>query len=206
LFGFKISMIKFSKLKSYLTTPSKCYIQKCKARCCVNAPLPDGFLEKNKESIQRQIFSGVNIGHNNDYDEFESIVYSTRPIIYMGTDKNGKSLVGIPKEILDRLNLKNLHEVEAFVKSYDDVLNYCPFINIYGRCSVYSRRPKICRDFGTLTDKLDICPEKVTPLEVYKGTLKTMLHILKHLPEYMYSDIKLLSQKVKVLCRKTDKI
>jgi hypothetical protein len=49
--------MKFQNIKSYLFTPYKCFIPKCKAHCCINVPLPEKFYEQNKIAAQRPVFS-----------------------------------------------------------------------------------------------------------------------------------------------------
>lgn len=167
-------MSKISQIKSYITAPSKCFIPKCKARCCINAPLPEGFLEKFQSRIQRTVYSGINIGQNDPKDSFNSIVYSTRPIQFIGYDENGKSLYGISKDMLEKLQLKSMEDVQRLLKEYDEkeIYNYCPFITDYARCSVYEHRPSICRDFGSSPLKVDRCPDKSSRLDIFKFFFK----------------------------------
>lgn len=158
-----------SRFKTYMTEPTKCFIPKCKAMCCVNAPLPEGFLQKHKAKIQRNIFSATNIGINDPADTFNSIVYNTRPIKFMGYDKNGNTLVGIPKELVESLQIQSMEQVEKLLNLYEGVKNYCPFITERAQCAVYADRPPICKEFGTdLTNPMNKCPDKVSRLEILK--------------------------------------
>lgn len=162
-----------TRFKNYLTEPSKCFIPKCKARCCVNAPLPEGFLEKHKNKVQLDIFSATNIGINDEKDTYNSIVYNTKPIKFIGYDKNGNALMGIPKEVVERLQIVSTEQVQKLLELYDGVLNYCPFITEHAKCSVYKDRPPICKEFGTdLTNPLNKCPDKSSRLEVLKSNIK----------------------------------
>ena len=162
-----------TRFKRYITEPSQCFIPKCKARCCVNAPLPEGFLPKFKDKIQLDIFSATNIGVNDINDTYNSIIYDTNPIKVLGKDKDGKTLVGIPKDVLQRLQIQSIEQVQKLMELYDGVLNYCPFITEYGKCAVYKDRPPICKEFGTDTkNPLNRCPEKSSRLEIFKEYLK----------------------------------
>lgn len=162
-----------TSFKNYMTEPSKCFIPKCKARCCVNAPLPEGFLPKHKDKIQLRIFSATNIGINDPKDTYNSIVYNTKPIQFIGYDEKGNSLVGIPPKIIEALQIKSMEQVNELLDVYKDILNYCPFITKYAQCSVYKDRPPICRDFGTdKKNPLNKCPEKTSRLEILKTYFK----------------------------------
>ena len=177
-----------SRFKTYMTEPTKCFTPKCKAHCCINAPLPEGFLQKHKDKIQLDIFSATNIGINDPKDTYNSIVYNTRPIKFMGYDKNGNSLVGIPKEVIEQYQIQSMEQVEALLKLYDGVQNYCPFITEHAKCTVYKDRPPICKDFGTdLTNPLNKCPEKASRLEI-------LIKYKEYFVEGVKSDLKKLKQ------------
>lgn len=162
--------MKIYNLKTYLTTPSKCYIPKCKAICCADAPLPVDFLPKHKDKIQRNIYNITNIGRNDPKDTYDSVLFNTtgNPIQLLGVDQYGNKIVGIPKEIMEKMQIKSMEEIEALMDSYKKYPNYCPFITDYGRCNVYQQRPPICKEFGTDPNPINKCPEKATPLEVFK--------------------------------------
>ena len=163
-----------------MTEPSKCFIPKCKARCCVNAPLPEGFLPRFKDKIQLDIFSATNIGINDPNDTYNSIVYDTTPIKRLGKDKDGNAIIGIPKEVIERYQMQSMEQVEKLLKLYKGVMNYCPFITEYGRCAVYENRPPICKEFGTDTkNPLNKCPEKASRLEILKSNIKFTLDAFK---------------------------
>lgn len=104
-----------------MTKPSQCFIPKCKASCCINAPLPEGFLEKHKNKVQRDIFYATNIGVNDVKDTYNSIVYSTKPIKVIGQDENGKILMGIPKEVFERYNIQSVEQINKLLKLYEGV-------------------------------------------------------------------------------------
>ncbi len=174
----------YAKVKSYFNTPNRCFIPKCKARCCTNAPLPEDFLPRFQSRIQRNIYSGVNIGQNDPRDTFNSIIYNTttNPIQLFGRDAEGHMLVGIPPQVMEELQIKSMEQVQALLKTYNQFDNYCPFITDYARCAVYEHRPSICREFGSTHLKIDRCAEKASRLDVikfyvkhffdFKGTLK----------------------------------
>ena len=172
-------MPKITSLKTYLKSPSKCFIPKCKARCCINAPLPEDFLPKHKDKVQRHIFSAVNMGQNDPRDTYNSVIYSTRPITFIGFDETGKSLYGISKETMERYQLKSMEDIERLLMSFEEqkIYNYCPFITDYARCSVYKERPPICREFGTMPGVQNVCPDKASRNEILKFNIKSFLDI-----------------------------
>ncbi len=173
--------MKLTKLKQYLTTPNRCFVPKCRARCCANAPLPEDFLPKHQDKIQRQIFGGFNMGQNDPRDTYNSIIYSTRPIIFIGYDTNGKQIATISQEMIEELNIKSMEDVYNLLNEYEarKIYNYCPFIQRDARCSVYSERPPICREFGTEPGKINECPDKASRLDVYKFSVKLIYENLK---------------------------
>lgn len=174
-------MIKITNLKTYLTTPSKCYIPKCKAHCCTNAPLPENFLPKHTDKIQRNIYSGINIGKNDPCDSFNSVIYNTttNPIQLIGLDATtGAPLVGIPPKIMEELQIKSMEQIQALMEKYNQFDNYCPLITDYARCSVYEARPQICKDFGSAPGPENICPEKSSRLEIFKYKTKLIFKIM----------------------------
>ena len=127
--------MKITKLKTYLTEPSKCFVQRCKARCCTNVPLPEDFLPSHPEKIQRNIYSGINIGHNDPRDTYNSVIYNTtqNPIQLIGVDQNGNSLVGIPPNVIEELQIKSMEQIQALMAKYNQYENYCPY-NFYTVC------------------------------------------------------------------------
>ncbi len=182
-------MIKITNLKTYLTTPSKCFIPKCKSHCCINAPLPEGFLPKHQDKIQRQIFGGFNMGINDvEQDTYNSIIYSTRPVIFMGYDLEGNTIAAIRPDIMEQLQLKNQKDVSKFIEELDakKIFNYCPFIKNDASCSVYSERPTICREFGTAPGKKNECPDKASRLEIMKYKLKEYYDFQKQVFKTMW--------------------
>ncbi len=185
---FYINIMKLSKLKTYLTAPTKCFVQKCKARCCINVPLPEGFLPKHKEKIQRQVFGGFNMGINDPKDTYNSIIYSTRPIIFMGYDVNGNSIATISPEMIEKLNIHSMEDVQRLLNEYEarKIYNYCPFIQNDARCSIYSERAPICKEFGTAPGKENICPEKSSRLEIAKYKVKNFFEFQKDLFSTMW--------------------
>lgn len=173
--------MKIFNLKTYLKTPSKCFIPKCKAICCSDAPLPIDFLPKHQDKVQRKIFNITNIGHNDPRDTYDSVFFNTtgNPLQVLGVDQYGQKVVGIPKDIVKKMNLKSMEQIQALMDDYKKHPNYCPFITDYGRCNVYSERPPICREFGTDPAPINRCSEKSTPLEVLKYKTREFFEIQK---------------------------
>ncbi len=172
-------MSKITSLKTYFLTPAKCFIPKCKARCCINAPLPEGFLPKHEDKIQRRIYSAVNMGQNDPRDTYNSILYSTRPITFIGYDQNGNALYGITKETMEAYQLKSMEDVGRLIGEFEKhkIYNYCPFITKYARCSVYNERPPICREFGTMPGKQNVCPDKSSRIDIIKYSVKKFFNV-----------------------------
>jgi Fe-S-cluster containining protein len=164
-------------LKSYLFEKDQCFIPKCKAKCCANAPLPEGFAEKMKGCASRDIYYAVNIGKNDSRDSFNSVIFNTRPLPLVPIGHASKS-----SDMLYHFNEKFAKELG--IKSRDEAVkrlmeleaqggyNYCPFLNEYGRCQVYAGRPPICREFGTAPGIINICPDKASRWEIIKYNLK----------------------------------
>lgn len=176
-----------NKINNYINTPTKCFIPKCKAHCCIDAPLPEGFIERFQSRIQRSIYGGLNIGKNDPKDTYNSIVYNTRPIQIVGIDRNtGEKLYGISKDMMKKLELKSMEDIKKLVQYYDDndIKNYCPFITDYARCGVYEHRPDICREFGTSMAKVDRCPEKSSRLDILKFYIKDFFNSVKNSFKY----------------------
>lgn len=171
-------MTKIQKIRQYFTTPNKCFIPKCKARCCIDAPLPEGFLPTMQSRIQRPIYSAVNIGKNDPRDKFNSIIYNTTPspLQVLGIDQNGHKVVGISKDVIEKLQIKSMDEIKALIENYSGYKNYCPFITPQARCAVYEHRPSICREFGSSPLKIDYCPDKASRLDIIKMSIKAMLN------------------------------
>ncbi len=160
-----------NKINRYLKSPAKCFIPKCKARCCIEAPLPEGFVDKFQSRIQRRIYSGLNIGINDPKDKYNSIVYNTNPIGIVNIDRTtGQKIYGISKQTMEELQIKSMEDIKKLLNEYEakKIYNYCPFITDYGKCSVYEHRPDICREFGTSPAKVDYCPEKSSRLDIIK--------------------------------------
>ncbi len=166
-------MSKIAKIKSYLFTPQKCFIPKCRAHCCINAPLPEGFLEQNRAAVQRPIFSTLKMGKNAFWDNYNSEIHNTSPVRQViGFDKNGQTVHGIPRSTLDDFGVKTKEDLDLFLKQNDGILNYCPFITDYCRCSVYDHRPPICHEFGSFPGKINYCPDKASRMEIVKFFFK----------------------------------
>ena len=171
------------KITTYLTEPSKCFIAKCKARCCQDAPLPEDFLAKYPEQLRRNIYSAINIGHNDPRDTYNSIIYNTtpNPVQLVGIDQHGNKVMGIPQDVLKQLQIKSQEQIQALIEDAKNYRNYCPFLTDFGRCNVYENRPPICREFGTLPDKINQCPDKASRLEIAKFYIKDFCEFYKNL-------------------------
>jgi len=164
-----------SRLKNFINTPSKCYIPKCKAVCCTNAPLPEDFLPKHQDKIKRPIYAGINIGQNWIEDTYNSVIYNTtpNPLQFVGFDQNGNKLMAISKEMVEKLQIKSMEQLDELIEKYSQFKNYCPFLTVRGRCNVYEHRPPICKEFGTeIQNPLNICPEKSSIKDIIKYQAK----------------------------------
>lgn len=183
--------MKLTRIRTYLNTPSKCYIPKCKSRCCANAPLPEDFLPKHQDKVQRKIFNIINIGQNDPKDTYNSVMFNTtgNPIQIIGVDQYGNKLFGIPQNIMEELQIKNMEQIQELLEHHQKFPHYCPFIKNNGRCNVYAERPPICREFGTDPSPINICPDKATPLEVFKDKLKNFLDV-KGSFKFLFNEIK----------------
>ena len=171
------------KITTYLTEPSKCFIAKCKARCCQDAPLPEDFLAKYPEQLRRNIYSAVNIGHNDPRDTYNSVIYNTtpNPVQLVGFDQYGNKIMGIPQQLMKELEINSMEQVKALIEDAKNYKNYCPFLTNVGRCNVYENRPPICREFGTLPDKINQCPDKASRSEIIKFYIKDFCEFYKNL-------------------------
>ena len=183
LFRFNIAMKIKQKVTTYFTEPSKCIIAKCKARCCQDAPLPEDFLPKYPQELRRNIYSAVNIGRNDPRDTYNSIIYNTtpNPVQLVGFDQYGNKIMGIPQKVMEELQIKSREQVKALIEDAKNYRNYCPFLTDFGRCNVYEKRPPICRDFGTLPDKINQCPDKSSRLDIIKFYVKDFYEFYKNL-------------------------
>ena len=183
LFRFNIAMKIKQKVVTYFTEPSKCFINKCHARCCQDAPLPEDFLAQYPKELRRNIYSAVNIGRNDPRDTYNSVIYNTtpNPVQLVGFDQYGNKIMGIPQKVMEELEIKSMEQVKALIEDAKNYRNYCPFLTDYGRCNVYEKRPPICRDFGTLPDKINQCPEKASRLEIIKFYVKDFYEFYKNL-------------------------
>ena len=182
-----------SKLQNYMNKPSKCFIPKCKAICCANAPLPENFLPNNKDKVVRDVYAAINIGLNDINDTYNSVLYKTvpDPIQFIGFDQNGNKLATISKEIIQRFELKSMEEVQEFHDKYSKYPNYCPFLTDRGRCDVYTKRPPICREFGTkIEDRRNVCPDKASRKEIIKYHVKGYLEFYKDIIKSIFKPTK----------------
>ena len=155
------------KITTYLTEPSKCFIAKCKARCCQDAPLPEDFLAQYPQELRRNIYSAVNIGRNDPRDTYNSVIYNTtpNPVQLVGFDQDGHKIMGIPQKVMEELEIKSMEQVKALIEDAKNYRNYCPFLT----------------DFGTLPDKINQCPEKASRLEIIKFYVKDFYEFYKNL-------------------------
>lgn len=121
------------------------------------------------------------MGINDPRDTYNSIIYSTRPIIFIGYDTNGGMLATISPEMIKELNIQSMEDVNRLLNEYEarKIYNYCPFIQSDARCSVYSDRPPICREFGTAPDKINKCPDKASRLKIAKYKINLYKDVFK---------------------------
>lgn len=181
LFGFYMNIMKIFNLKTYLTAPSKCFIPKCKAHCCADAPLPIDFLPKHDQQIQRSIYGITNIGRNDPRDKYDSVLFNTtgNPIQILGVDQDGHKVLGIPKDKLKKMQIKSQEQIQALLEDYQAYPNYCPFLKNNGRCNVYTERPPICKEFGTDPDPINFCPDRVSRLGIMDFVGKSIIDFYK---------------------------
>ena len=146
-------------------------------------------MEKHKHLIQRPVYGGVNMGQNDPRDTFNSIIPSTvpSPVRFMGFDTNHNPLYVIPPDIVKKLNLKTKAQYQALIEEYLKYKNYCPFLNEIGKCAVYKQRPQICREFGSYTDKINICPKKSSRTDIFKFICKELSEVNKEFIKKIFS-------------------
>lgn len=164
-------------LKSYMSEKDLCFIPRCKARCCANAPLPEGFAEKMRGCARRDVYYSVNIGKNDSRDPFNSVIHNTRPspLVLVGLDsKSGDTIYHFNQKFAKQLGIKTKDEAVQQLKDFEaqQVYNYCPFLNEYGRCQVYESRPPICREFGTAPGLINVCRDKSSRWDIIKYNAK----------------------------------
>ena len=96
----------------------------------------------------------------------------------MGFDQHGNKLLAIPKDMVEKLQIKSMEQINELIEKYKQLPNYCPFITDYGKCNVYKDRPPICHEFGTnIENPLNICPEKSSRKDIVKFWLKAIKDI-----------------------------
>lgn len=116
-----------------------CWIPKCKARCCSNAPLPKHYLDhlSIRSKAKRTIYAAIPAPPNNPYCKEALIAVTKKPLeeyaIKAGKTKDGKTVWTV-----------NTSDI------FNEPDNYCPFIDEHARCGIYKQRPPICRDFGVV--------------------------------------------------------
>lgn len=150
-------------IKSYLFAQTECFIPRCKARCCGDAPLPEGFAEQVGSLAYRKVYGAVNIGVNSPNDNYNSIVYNTRPVplVLVGHANAGGHVYYFDEKLAKKMKISKEQATEKLkAMEAQEVYNYCPFLNSRGRCNVYSMRPPICREFGSSPLPIDYCPRK----------------------------------------------
>lgn len=159
------------KVKLYLFEPRECFIPRCKARCCADASLPEGYAQQVEGFACRKIYNAVNIGKNDPSDNYNSIVYNTRPLplTLIGHAGRGKHAYFFDKKMAKEMNI-SAEEAKAMLQSFEaqEVYNYCPFLNEQGRCRVYPMRPPICREFGTSPLPINHCSRKSSRYDKFK--------------------------------------
>ena len=170
MFGFNTNIMKLTGIKTYLTSPSKCFIPKCKARCCADAPIPVDFLPKYKDKVQRPIYNIINIGHNDPRDTYDSVMFNTtgNPIQFIGFDQNGNRLVGIPKDVMKKMQIKSQEQIQALLEDYQKNKKLLSIYNRLRQMQRLFRTPTNLQEFGTDPAPINRCPEKASRLEIVK--------------------------------------
>lgn len=127
-----------------------CYTPKCKANCCVSAPLPYGFIADNKTKITRNIITTVPAPRNNRYCIGAEVPITTARTL------EPAGAIHINEKSVKAWKIKSL-----FVEG-----NYCPFLRRGDyKCNVYENRPPICRSFGTPEGHK--CSQQINIVELY---------------------------------------
>ena len=144
-----------------------CWIPKCKARCCANAPLPKHYIEHSniRNKALRKIFGVIPAPNNNPYCK-DAVIPITQPL---------EKYVIKTNKTLDGKTVWELHTDNVF----SDAENYCPFIDEYARCNIYKQRPPVCRDFGV--KKGWECDLQIGFWELIKEHLKIGKNVLKEI-------------------------
>lgn len=144
-----------------------CWIPKCKARCCANAPLPKHYMEHSniRNKALRNIYGVISAPNNNPYCK-DAVIPITQPIekyaVKTGKTKDGRTVWELHTD-----------------KIFSDAENYCPFINEQARCSIYKQRPPICRIFGV--EKGWECDLQISFKELVKEYFKIGKEALKQI-------------------------
>ena len=128
----------------------------------------------------RRVYYSVNIGKNSPGDPYNSVIYNTRPIplVCIGHEaSSGETAFHFNKEFAKALGIKSQDDAVKQLMEYEaqKVYNYCPFLNVYGKCEVYKRRPPICREFGTVPTPINHCLDKSSRFDIIKFYLKANL-------------------------------
>lgn len=114
-------------------TKKYCYTPKCKAACCLSAPIPINIYNKLKSSAVRKTIFPFPAPPNNRYCKDAIVTITTCKALKFA----GKSSMG-----------NNMWSVNLFTDG-----NYCAFLRSKGyKCNIYKHRPPICRNFGTIKD------------------------------------------------------
>ena len=179
-------------LRPYLTEKTKCFIPLCKAHCCADVPLPEHWVNNNGrfELRAREVYSAVNVGKNEAKDNYNSIIFNTRPIplVIVGIETRinevtkemeyaghryyydrrlAEALGGMsPQEATDKL----------LAMEAQKIYNYCPFLDEHGRCVCYPDRSRLCREFGNVFPgrEINYCKDKCSRLDIIKFYLKEL--------------------------------
>lgn len=140
-----------------------CYTPKCKATCCVSAPLPRGLINENQDKLARKLIGVVPAPMNNRYCVNADVPITTVKALESAGDLN------IAGKKLRAWRVKSLY-VEG---------NYCPFLRRGDyKCNIYENRPPICRSFGTPEGHK--CSQQINVVELYaRKTLSFFQKLLK---------------------------
>ncbi len=181
----------YREFKTFMTAKDKCFIPNCKARCCADAPLPEDFAPQYKQMQQRPVYGAANIGHNDPRDNYNSVIYNTRPVplILVGHAGRGEHVYIKDKKLAKELGIKTMEEAKELLLEMQakEIYNYCPFLTEQGRCRVYGMRPPICREFGSSPLPINYCPHKSSNLDIVKFYFKKAFN-LKDM-YYLYRDL-----------------
>ena len=142
-----------------------CYTPKCKANCCVSAPLPKGLIDKNQDKVARKIITTIPAPMNNRYCVNAEVPITTAKAL------ESAGVLNIKGKKLNAWKIASIY-VEG---------NYCPFLRRGDyKCNIYGNRPPICRSFGSVGGHE--CSHQINAVELYvRKTLAFLKKLIKKL-------------------------